>query len=320
MLISVDLGYGYTKAATATKKVIFPSVTAPATEGMGFNMGHFKHVVEYKQPGKEKKKIFVGESAQKEGRGVNLSLARNKFIQEPTTVMAMTAAHLLGAKGETDLLLGLPIAYYRIQREQVASLFASTALTISVNNDIERYISFKNVTVYPQAVGALYTLDVLPEGGLLGIVDIGFHTTDYLLVQCTAQQIIPLKTYTGSIEIGVNTAIKNFAEKFLEETQTPINLNDAHELWRSGREEVTIRLGKKRKINVKRLIEEAREQTGKAITQNILANWSEKINMVENIYLAGGGAKEFEFKDLCGEILPDACFANALGFLELAKR
>lgn len=46
--------------------------------------------------------------------------------------------------------------------------------------------------VFPQGVGAVYAQEDLPEEGLVGLLDIGFFTTEHILFECTPEEFIPL--------------------------------------------------------------------------------------------------------------------------------
>ncbi len=70
--------------------------------------------------------------------------------------MALTAAYLLGAEKQTPLALGLLLAYYSNQKEQVKSLFKGVAAYVSVDGGPERPVSFSRVHVFPQGVEVVY--------------------------------------------------------------------------------------------------------------------------------------------------------------------
>ncbi len=319
MVISIDLGYGYTKAVSQNNQVLFPSVIAPAEEGLDFGRS-FGHVIEFRKPGEiQKRRLFVGELAQKQGRAAQISLSRDNLAREMSVVLALTAAYLAGAEGQVDVASGLPIAYYGNQRGEVARVFGSVSAYVSVNGGPEKYISFARVHVYPQGVGALYSLSHLPKEGLVGIVDVGFHTTDYLLVECMPEDISPLKGYAGSIETGVSTALKLLSNRFSQAVGAPLPLSNAHAWWVSGRREVKF-FG--RPVDIGRMIDAVRQEVGRAIGQAVAAAWSEQASGIDTVYLSGGGATEFEneFRTFFpqAELLTKAQFANALGFYKLA--
>ncbi|MGQ9498674.1 MAG: ParM/StbA family protein [Desulfotomaculales bacterium] len=67
MLVSVDLGHGYTKAVSEKGRVIFPTVVAPASDA-GQDFGRScGHVLEFRKPAEMgKRRFFVGAQALKE--------------------------------------------------------------------------------------------------------------------------------------------------------------------------------------------------------------------------------------------------------------
>jgi plasmid segregation protein ParM len=289
VLVSIDLGYGYTKAISERGRVIFPSVIAPASDA-GLDFGRtYRHVLEFRLPSEmRRRRFFVGEAALKEGRAAQLTLSRDRFHQESSVCLALAAAYLVGAERQTDLAVGLPLAYYRSRKEEAARLLRSVNAYVSVDSGPEKYISFNAVTVYPQAVGVLYALESLPERGLLGVIDIGFHTTDYILMECFPEGVAPLQSYTSSAEIGVATALKVFAGEFAERTGVPLSLADAHGIWVGGKREVTFR---GRPLDIGVMIDRARMQVGQALAQAVTAAWSEKADTLDQVLLAGGGQR-----------------------------
>ena len=319
-MVSIDLGYGYTKAVSERGRVIFPSVVAPASDA-GLDFGRtYRHVLEFRLPSEmRRRRFFVGEAALKEGRAAQLTLSRDRFHQESSVCLVLAAAYLAGAEKRTDLAVGLPLAYYRSRRDEAARLLRSLNAYVSVDGGPEKYITFDAVAVYPQAVGALYALESLPEKGLLGVIDVGFHTTDYILVECSPEGVAPLQSYTSSFEMGVATALKVFAGKFSEAAGVPLALTDAQEIWVSKRREITFR---GRPFGVGTMLDTARREVGQAIAQAVAAAWSEKIDVLDHVLLAGGGAEEF-FPEIArlfpgAKLVPEPQWANALGFYRLA--
>ncbi|MGB9847421.1 MAG: hypothetical protein ACPLRH_07935, partial [Desulfotomaculales bacterium] len=288
-MISVDLGYGYTKGVSGQRKIIFPSVVAPAqdsTANFGRTIGH---VVEIRRPGEMKKeKYYVGEAAVKEGRAAQVSLDREKFAQEISAVIALTAAYLLGAEKQSSLVTGLPLAYYSKQKDHVENFFKGIVGYVSVDGGPERPVSFSRVYVYPQGVGAVYAQEKIPEEGLVGLLDIGFFTTEHVLFECTPEEVVPLRSYCSSVEGGVSMALKLFADSFRQATGMPISLPEAQNVWK--KERVTFR---GREIEIKPLKEKAVREAGKAIMEAVNAAWSEKACWLDEVILVGGGSVEF---------------------------
>jgi len=319
LLVSIDLGYGYTKVVSERGRAIFPSVIAPAPDGLEYGKT-FGHVMEFRKPGEaQKRAVAVGDLALKEGRAAQLTLSRSKFQREAAVLLSLAAVYLAGGEKQVDVALGLPLAYYRSQKEEVSLLFRSVSAYVSVDGNDERYISFAGVRVFPQAVGALYAQEKLPDSGLLGVIDIGFNTTDFILVECYPDDVAPLRSYTSSVEEGVSTALKVFANEFNRRTGAPLSLTDAQEIWISGRREITFR---GRPLDVGSMIDRARQAVGRSIAEAVYSAWSEKADLVDRILLAGGGALDFrgEIVQLFpqAETVPDPQWANVRGFYRLA--
>ena len=307
MLISIDLGYGYTKAVAHDKQISFPSIVAQdniSDLDIGFG-ARFNYSVSIRTVNGNVKNFLVGEAAQKTEAPI-MSKNREKFFTEYSAVFALTAAYLVNGKGQVSVALGLPIAYYKNQKEKLQAFFKSISGYVSVNKQPERYISFTNVFVFPQAGGALYTVNKLPEKGYAGIIDVGFHTTDFLLIECNPDRIMPIKDYSSSIEIGASTAIEKYQALYLNKTGIPTTLSVAYELWMLNKEH--------------ELKELAKKQVEQAIEDAILNKWQKIKNLIEQVYLAGGGAYEFEFSKLNAQKLSSPEYANALGFYKLAQK
>ncbi|MGI9862927.1 ParM/StbA family protein [Moorella naiadis] len=321
MFVAVDLGYGYTKAVSSKARTVFPSAIAPYSENVidaGLEIGY---VVELRPAGSMiKKQYFIGEMALKRGRAVQMTLAREKFAQEASLLLTLAGAYLAGAEGQVDLAYGLPLAYYKTQRAEAQKALQGFAAYIKIDGGPEKYIAFNGVYIFPQGVGALFSLDSLPKEGLVGLIDVGYYTCDYLLVGLRPNGVEPLPAFMSSIEVGVSTALKEFAEKFQRVTGRPLSLTEANNLW--GRDTITF-AGKK--MDIGGMVEEARQETGRTIADSIMAAWSEKIDFLDLILLAGGGSLEFlnilqrQFGRHV-EIMPDPQYANALGFYKMASR
>jgi plasmid segregation protein ParM len=323
MLVSVDLGYGYTKAVSEKGRAVFPSMLCPAPEtpfDLAPGAKRPGHIVEFRGAGSlAGSRFFVGELAAREGRAVELTLARERFGREASVTLTAAAAGLVGAEGRTELAFGVPLAYYKAQREEVRRSLEGLGFYVRVDEGPERFIILRAVHVFPQGVGALFSAADLPEEGLVGLVDIGYFTTDHLLVELGREGAVPLPGFMSSIEVGVATALKLFADAFRDRTGRPLTLSEAQSLW--ARREVTFA---GRRLDLEPHKAAARLAAGRAVAEAVYAAWAEKADFLDGVMLAGGGALEFlpvlreRFRAL--EVLPDPVFANALGFYRMAEK
>jgi plasmid segregation protein ParM len=59
---------------------------------------------------------------------------------------------------ENNLVVGLPLSFYRGQKETLRERLSTLSAWVSVDGKERKYISFNNVMVFPQGAGALVSL------------------------------------------------------------------------------------------------------------------------------------------------------------------
>ncbi len=315
MLISVDVGYKQVKAiGEQGKKIIFPSVKAPVTNDP--TGGVFKkdtcHRVKIRTFDRTSEDL-VGEAAL-ESLAVTSTLSREKS-SELHDLFILTAAYLCGASGFTDLAVGLPLAFYRFQRQELQNRLGKIQAHVTVDHGPERYISISRVVVFPQGVGVLFSSNIEPTG-LVAVIDIGYYTTDYLL--CDSQDgFRPIPELCGSIDSGVHLVNRLMSGAYQNKTGAlaPKNLLDycinQKPIYFNGKI-----------LDLNKDFQEACRRVAEQITQEVLAIWSHKGENASKTILAGGGALLLkDYLKFPNHVIPkDPVFANAKGFLSLLQK
>ncbi|MCL0033070.1 ParM/StbA family protein [Peptococcaceae bacterium] len=124
-----------------------------------------------------KERYFVGELAVKEGKKENLMTTFNRERYKHITydVLVLTATRLLVNENEKEinLAVGLPVSYFKQQKDELKKKLEQVFAKVSVNNNKHLPINFRQVIVYPQGAGALLTVSNLPDDGRILIIDIG---------------------------------------------------------------------------------------------------------------------------------------------------
>lgn len=124
-------------------------------------------------------RYFVGDLALREGRVASFTLEREKCLHPNHDALLLTAVGLLLGKTARSLSLnvavGLPIDYYRRQRDGLRRRLNDLAASVSVNGADPVWVQFSTVLVYPQGAGLLLTVSNLPDSGMVGIVDVGYN-------------------------------------------------------------------------------------------------------------------------------------------------
>lgn len=330
MLLSIDVGYGFTKAVTNSgHRVSFPSVVAPAHVDL-FN-GIFNDGIGHKvkmftlEDSTEK---LVGELALNSTAAKNF-VARHEKPADIHDLLLLTATYLCEAgtfsalnKKETDLVVGLPLSFYRGQKETLKDRLSKLSAWISVDGKERKYISFNRVTVFPQGAGALVSLGPsLPKEGLVGLIDIGTYTTDFMLFGIKNSMPIPMPDASGSIETGIYLAQREIANEFEKQVGSPLPqrmYQKAMELARDGK---SISF-EGRNIDLLPAWKQAQKEIAETIAGHVLALWGDRAGFLDTTVFAGGGSIWF------GNILEnafsntmyaqDGVFANAVGYLKMA--
>ena len=314
MHISIDVGYSQVKAVAENgNKALFPSVkasiTSDPTAGMFKNMGHQVTIRTFSGT----QENLVGEGALRSVTATT-TLSRIKS-EEIHDLFILTAAYLCGASGFTDIAVGLPLAYYRFQKQELKERLQKINAHVSVDNGSEKYISISSVHVFPQGVGVLLSSGLtLAQAGKIAVIDIGYYTTDYLLFELIDGSPIPILELCGSLDIGIHLASRGIASAYQEKTGSlapKFLLNDLT----AG--EVVFFNGKPLDLIME--LNQVLKRNADQITQEVLSAWGKQADNISQTILAGGGAlllkRYLSFPNI---YLPaDPVFANTEGFLSM---
>lgn len=317
-VIAIDIGYSHVKAVHKTgKRVLFPSVVSPARELAlaDLSKNGIGHQVEIQNLTGEIKRYFVGELALREGgQAATFTMEREKHTHPNHDVLLLAAARLLGSgEGET-LVAGLPVAYYRTQKQELERHLMGLHANVSVDGRPFARISFGRAVVYPQGAGALLVSSDLPVSGLVCLVDVGYKTTDFVTAEIRDGQARPVSSLCGSVETGVYYAETIAGNSYQAKTGAPANPARLPEILRTGRF-----VFRGTEVDFRREAEAARGAVAQTIVDRVLALLGDRTDEIVRFYLAGGGAEALpELVELLpGAVkLPEAQWGNAKGFLK----
>ncbi len=314
MQISIDVGYSQVKAiAENGNKILFPSVRASLvndpTAGMYKALGHQVKIRTFNKVREE----LVGEGALR-SLTATTTLSREKS-EDMHDLFILTALYLCGASGFTNLSIGLPLAYYRFQKDELKQRLQKINAHVSVDGGEEKYITISSVDVFPQGVGVLLSDGLtLAQTGKIAVIDIGYYTTDYLLFELIEGLPMPILELCGSIDVGIHLVSRIISTAYQEKTEAlapKFLLNELiskKEIFFNGNPlDLTLELNR------------ALERTAEQITQEVLSIWVKQADNVSQTILAGGGSLLLDrYLNFPGVCLPsDPVFANAEGFLSM---
>jgi hypothetical protein len=328
--IGLDPGYGMTKAvADNGRQVCFESRVAPA-EFIRFqaDIGAPVRTNGLTLHDPEEGPLFVGELASKQGRpgAIRSPRDRNRVTDPIVTHLADAAFAMLLPGAErvrARVVTGLPVSYYR-DAFQLSQHLLGTHRILLEGRSLTVEVEVEDVLVVPQPFGALLSL-ILDERGRLrastvelvegrvGVLDVGQHTTDMILVEGLEY----IEARSSSIEVGVSTAIEMMRKVLLDDYRVSY---EAHEIEIGLRRGWLVIDGQKHPLNG--LASERLDPIARSIEAQARTLWN--ISTLTALVLAGGGSLALKpwlaprFQQAI--YAPDAAMANAAGFLRYGLR
>jgi plasmid segregation protein ParM len=319
-IIGLDIGYGYTKAVTSTAEVVFPSVVGQAERiryesDLISENGRGIHLV---TPGGER---FVGELALLQSRIKWTPQDRGRVTSRTMLTLTQAALSELGVSGEVALITGLPVEWYgdrealseRLKRQHVIRRCGGGCPVVNVSQ----------VLVVPQPFGSLFALILDNDGklinedlarGRVGVIDVGMHTTDFVLVD----RLRYVEKGSGSLTTALSRVHELTGRAILDAHSLQLTLHEIDAALRQG----TVQVYGKAK-DVLRLAEPALEAVAEEVNAKAGTLWGDGRDL-SAVLVTGGGALALGHRILSqyphAVTVPNAAMANVCGFLRYGMR
>lgn len=328
--MGVDVGFSRTKAAASNgKEIDFISQTAlfrkvkydPNVAQIPY---HQRMVIDL-----ESEKYFVGESAGKQ------ALA-NATVEKRRTVDREGKLLLLGAMGnlidhspeKVNLVVGLPVANMDLKTDYLqmaGGRHKFTFLTPDGSHYKEVVIDVEEPRVMPQPFGSLFDVALNTYGALtnaeavsgeVGVIDIGYGTTDFL--RCV--DLDPRDALSDSATgIGGYLIARELSDLIYSKYGERIPIEDMDPIVRSGR--MTLN---GESLSVQELVTDAKKVSAEAVLSRAVSLWPD-LRRLKLIVITGGAAfliGEYLSARLgkMAAIAKNPVFSNRDGYLKYAYR
>lgn len=337
--VSVDLGYGFVKALSSTgKRVLFPSLVGRGYErGISDIFGDTLEDLKNMHIHFQNDDYFVGELA-KESRSTSRIFERERFSHIYTHILLNTAIQLVvsDTADSVQLATGLPLDFHKAQSKEFQKAITGIHPEIEWKSGpfrkLKREIKIEQAMVFPQGAAAIFSAlinhygkfiypHLMKEGTLIALIDIGFRTTDFVVVEIQqGGSFIPKVKLSGTVDEGVINLYRDIRQAFKIQTGGA-DINEFY-IERILRDSFLMYKGKKLDFN------DVIYNSKKSITANIVDRlkgvWAEESDLFDAIFLAGGGGELFApfiqplFDNRLTRI-SESQFANAIGYLRLGK-
>ncbi len=230
----------------------------------------------------------------------------NKSSKENFLPLLITGIALSSKDTFNQVVCGLPINQYKRNKKTIEDLISENKIkTIKINGKA-REIIITDFKVYPEGIGAYYSLDFNED---VILVDIGGRTTDIAYI-CNN------KHHTSStVAVGTMNIYKEIADKLNSDYSLNLNLQMVDRITERGNLKVD-----NKDIDL-RFITSILKRNFSKIKEDLDFNFPAR---TEKIILVGGGAKLFikAFKRRYenSDLSNNPIFANSIGYKKVGER
>ncbi|MCP4536960.1 MAG: ParM/StbA family protein [Chloroflexi bacterium] len=322
MILSIDIGYGYTKGVGPDDlHFSFPSVIGTAEDirfATDLIRGGEERVVKYGNW-----RFFYGEQAVLQSRIQSAIFDRSR-VHDDTYKMLFVAAlveltRFMPTAEHIKVVTGLPVDFFNDRPEVIKSFEGGYRIT----TDGVKKIAVESVFVAPQPFGSLFRELLNERGkmdnndvekGRIGIIDIGTFTTDFVV----ADELRYVQRLSGSIHIGWSKVINQVRQALADLHMLELMPYEVDRAIQT--KEVRVR-GKP--ISLEKLIKPAITDIRTAIIARARDLWGAAVNLDMILVSGGGGPHLYDVIHAVyphARLLDNAFWANAEGFYRFGQR
>ncbi|NLD37713.1 MAG: ParM/StbA family protein [Desulfatiglans sp.] len=329
-VVGVDIGFGFTKATDGKESILFKSVLGEAAD-IQFRLPIVKNeagpCMHVEMDGRA---YFVGDFAEQHSDTREFTLDQEKLLTEFNKVLTMTAiSNLFDSYANVNLVTGLPVGFYKEDNQRLMKMLKGIhEITFHKGDGTSesKRVNINNLKILPQPLGSFLNLLMNESGKFInrelakqkiGIIDIGFRTTDC----CVFQGMEYVQRGSSTFNTGISESFRAIAKKLREESNVDIELYRLYKAVETG----LIRIRGK-EYNITKLRDKVFEHSASIIATDIARLWANDWD-IDLIIISGGGAMElakYLRPLISGNIMPvetniDARLNNVQGYLKYAR-
>ena len=330
-IIGIDIGFGFTKVTNGEREGIFKSIFGDGRQ-IQFREQFLGSVgtesmLHMDIDGHE---YFVGELAELQSDLRSFTLDQDQFVADFTKILAVAAlTQVVESNSSVRVVTGLPISYYKRHREQLAAIVKgqhTAEVFDAAGHKTPVATTVTHIRVIPQPFGSLFNALLNESGDVadrrlvaekVGVIDIGFCTTDYTIADKTRYSEHGSRTSNA----GISRAFENIAGQVKEQTGVDVELYRLYDAVSRGSIKV-----RGQTINLTPMVEAAFDNLASSISSEVDRLWADDWD-IDQILVTGGGATalaSYLKTRLQGDvILPqeaaDSRFSNVHGYWRFGK-
>ena len=298
-IIGIDVGFGFTKATDGEETVVFKSIYGDATEIQFWVDVQDRHLTEYFHVTMDGKSYFVGDLAEQQSDVVSFTLDQDRMVTDFVRLFALTVAGLFLNKDQTseeplNIVSGLPVGFFKQYHDRFRDSLKGrhTIVYHSPEGDrLTRKFTIEGVQMLPQPMGSVLNLLMNADGKItdtelarqkIGVVDIGFRTTDYTIID----RLRYVERSSRTMDTGISKAYAVIANKLRENSGVNVELYRLFEPVRKG----TIKM-RGQGFNFAKIRDQVYAQLATTIAGDLDRLWANDWD-IDTIVLTGGGCQD----------------------------
>lgn len=315
-VVGIDVGYGFLKVTDGIENFTIPSVIGNAVD-LTFDMGYTTKDLTNIKVEVDGEEYFVGELAIEQSEHPYRSLSTDRTTDMVTKVMFLTSLALLSEHAVESFVVvtGLPVKDYTMFKQVYVDNFTGTHEVLLHGE--KKIIHIEKVVVVPQPYGAFCEGLFDEEGNIdenfaenhVGIIDIGFGTSDFIQVKNYRYS----ERFSSTSPNGISSIYRDTANYL--NTHYAIHKEDfeLENIVRTG--QLKIRGGG---IDISEPLKDSKRSLAKKVANEIKSLWSNLPEISLIIITGGGGALLYEeLAELLGDdivLAENPQLANVRGY------
>ncbi len=318
-LTAIDGGYGYVKAVCHNKRIIEPSLVAPALtikyeSGLADNGSGMTLELDGKA-------WFVGRLAQLQAADPISPRARERSAHV-MRVLTLAALYRLGiTRGGVRMVTGLPVAWFGDRDKLTATLTGSHHYRV---NGETCDVDVAEALAVPQPFGSYFRMLLTPDGVLLdedglrrervAVLDVGTYTSDYAL----ADRLRYVEAGSGSIPYAMSRVYELLQDHVARRYDRELTFREAEEAAQTGY--ITDR---GERLYVGDLLDEVLDGVAERVIGEAQTLWGAGRDLAAVLVTGGGGPRLMERIRAVyphARLAPSPQMANVEGFYRYGLR
>jgi len=333
-VLGIDIGFGFTKASNGKDTFIFKSIFGEDADiqfwadfGKDTPTDHIHVTIDGRS-------YFIGDLAEQQSSVLHFTLDQEKLITDFVKVLALTVAGLFQEKDSSievplNLVSGLPIGFFKQNHERFNEVLTGhhrVTYHSHHGQTTTKELYINKVRMLPQPLGTVLNLLMNEKGKIIneelanqkvGVVDIGFRTTDFTILD----HLRYIDRGSRTIDTGISKGFSVISSKLREKCGVSVELYRLYKAAEMG----SIKM-RGHGFTFTKIRDQVYSQLAGTIANDIDRLWADDWD-IDTIILTGGGCRELAtyLQPLInGNVLPvdpttDPRLNNVMGYIKYGK-